>query len=291
MTNAKLPVVGVAEVDAGHAADEASGFGDEVCRQLRALGFTEPTHVASGYKARVYAAHTSDGEKVAIRVQARFALERPREQPTFGNYVLMKLLVALLPVHPNLIRYYSSGVLRVPDAATGSRTKVFYQVMPWIEGTTLLEALNDPAFRAGGLERLRGTIIGILDGWAAIHRRGLRQGDIYPGNILLERDTWRPVMIDLRFSLRFGRTLVHEHRKFRATLRSLLTGVWENDKTFEPLNADAAVACWRASDPAVRRQLQEWLDFEAALADGRALFRASPPRLLEAARELARRQA
>ncbi|MFH0938628.1 MAG: hypothetical protein V1899_05030 [Planctomycetota bacterium] len=289
MTDDQFPMVGVPEVDAGHAADEASGFGDEVRRQLEALGFIEPRHIASGYKARVYAAHAPSGEKVAIRVQASFALSRPRERPTLRNYLLMKLLVALLPTHPNLIRYYSSGALRVHDA-TGTRTKVFYQVMPYVEGMTLLAALNDPTYRAGGLERLRGTIMGILDGWTAIHRRGLRQGDIYPGNILLERDTWNPVLIDLRFSLRFGRTLVHEHRKFRATLRSVLTGFWENSKIFEPLNANAAIVYWQSHNPETRQQLQEWLDFEATLAEGCARFHIAPPRLLAAAREIACRQ-
>jgi len=289
MTDPRLPLTGVPDVDAGHAADEASGLGSEVLRWLESSGWAQPRHIHNGRYARIYEAHARNGLKVAVQVQAPYALQRPKARHTLGNYLRLKLLPWLTPVHPNLVRYLSSGVLRLKIPETGRRLRLYYIVMPFIEGGTLQQALGDPAFRTGGLERLHGTILGILEGWSAIHARGLRQGDISPSNIILENGTWNPVLIDLRFSLRFAHKLIHEHRRFRSTLRAMLTGDWQNLRVFTPLSAEAVMAYWQSGRPDAEstRQLRAWMDFEAALGENGRLYLASPPKLLAAAREWA----
>jgi len=307
MTDSQLPLTGDPEVEAGHAADEASGVGAEVCRGLESLGFAQPLLVHSGRYARVYAARARNGEKVAVQVQAPYALQRAKARHSIRNYLRSKLLTLLTPVHPNLVRYLSSGVLCLKGSGTRVQLRLYYVAMAFVEGKTLQEALGDPAFRAGGLERLHKTIVGILEGWSAIHRRGLRQGDISPANIILEDGTLNPVLVDLRFSLRFGRRLIHEHRRFRSTLRALLTGHYQSLRLFKPLDAEAVIAYWQkaagtdsrgaagtdsqslsarelASVPA---ELRAWLDFETSLGENGRLYLASPPQLLAAARELA----
>jgi len=284
-----LPLTGDPEVDAGHAADEAGGVDAAVRRQLERLGLAQPLLVHRGRYARLYAARARTGEKVAVQVQAPYALQRPKARHTLRNYLRLKLLPLLLPVHPNLVRCLCSGVLRLEGLATGTRWRLYYLVMAFVEGQTLQAALGDPAFRAGGGERLQKTIVGLLEGWSAIHRRGLRQGDISPANIILEEGTWNPVLVDLRFSLRFGRRLIHEHRRFRSTLRALLTGQYQSLRVFTPLDAAAALAYWQCGQPDSEstRPLRAWLDFEASLGEKGRLYLASPPRLLAAARELA----
>jgi len=68
-----------------------------------------------------------------------------------------------------------------------------YIVMEFVEG----ETLNDYLKRAGKPkeEFLRGVIVALLDGLAAVHRAGFMYRDIKPGNIILNTQG-APVLVD-----------------------------------------------------------------------------------------------
>lgn len=281
MNERPLPVVGVPEIDAGHRKDEERGLGQSILRHLESLGYSGVFHMHSGYKARLYSALGPDGKKVAIRVQAPFALAHRREKQTLVNYLLMRATTGLMPRHPNLVSYRSAGVLRFKDA-NGEPLKLYCVIMDYIEGKTLQDSLQDDAYRAGGVPRISEMLTGILHGWCAIHRRGLRQGDIYPANIILERDSFRPILVDLRFSIRYFRPLRHESRKFRCTVRAILTGVYDNTKGEYPaLPFESVERYWKPRNAAENDRLQHWMAFEVSLGEGRALFQAHPPVLLQ----------
>ena len=232
------------------------------------------------------------GYKVAIRVIAPYAVKRPRNRATLGNRLRSKLLPRLLPRHPNLVRYLGSGVFHWHDAATGARVPLPYLVMEFIEGRNLSALLPDPAFRAGGVTRIRTVTVGILEGLAALYRRGLRHGDLSPSNVILETGTYWPVLVDLRLSTRLFRRLARDRADIHRTLREMLAGRYELSREPSAAAREAAWQFWSAAQmpPAEQDAFKAWLDFVDSMATGGALSAAQPPAILKAAKALARRQ-
>lgn len=278
-----------AKAESGHQVDEDSGFGETVLGMLSKLGYSNLRHAYSGGRARLYLGETTGGRPVAIRVQARFALQRRRNQATRKNILRLKALECFLPRHPNLVRHLDSGVLRVPRTDGAGEDRILYAVMNLVSGVTLEAALGDPAFVSGGVPRLEATIRGILEGLSALYKRGIRQGDLGPPNVMLESKTWNPVLIDLRFSLRFFRRADRDRHDLRRTLRCLLTcnGKMEDQEPLPPLSAERAVEIWGGKDPATQAKVREWAAFAESLAPGGNLGSASLPRILARACELA----
>jgi len=283
---------GVPSPDASGRPGGAGDWSRMVGRRLEEMGYSRLHFVASGRIAGLYAAHAPDGREVAIRVQSLPGFRYKRERHSIWNYLRLKLTPALMPRHPNLVRFRASGVLRVGGAGLG-RTTLYYLVMDYIEGRSLLHSLSAADFRAGGVARLRSTVIDVLRGWSAIHRRGLRHGDLSPQNIVVELGTFKAVLVDLRLSARLFRPLSGSP-KFRATVRALLTGSYQRpEEGFSPVIAGQAAQYWfpDGADPRSLRDLGEWVAFEESLRDGGELSRSSPPRLLARAMEIASRQA
>jgi hypothetical protein len=104
---------------------------------------------------------------------------------------------------------------------------------------------------------------------------------------MVERDTFRAVLVDLHFSPRVLRPAVGL-RKFRCTLRALLTGEYEDAHALPPLPVERVLAHWRAEGDA-RQALEHWIAFDASLGAGQPLARPTPPALLAAASALAAR--
>ncbi len=260
-----------------------------VTRRLAALGYGTPRQFARGNVAVLYVATSPSGERVAIRIPDPFRA-KARERVSLGNWLALKLAVALLPRHPNLVRFHAAGCLRV-DGATGAAARVLYTVMDYVDGAPLLECLASESFRAGGMARASRIVLDVLAGWSALYRRGLRKGDLSPRNVMVEGKTGRAVLVDLHLSPRFLRPAVGV-RKFRCTLRALLTGEYEDLRgPYPPVPIAHALACWcpAGDDPVTRRALEDWIMFDAALGEGGCLAGATPRALLAAACAIASR--
>jgi hypothetical protein len=283
---------GVPSPDASGRPGGASDWSRMVGRRLEAMGYSRLRFVASGRIAGLYVASALDGREVAIRVQSPRGFRYKRERHSIWNYLRLKLTPPLMPRHPNLARFRAAGVLGVEDPGLG-RVSLYYVVMDYIEGQSLLHSLSAADFRAGGVARIRSTVIDVLRGWSAIHRRGLRHGDLSPQNIVVERETSKAVLVDLRLSMRLFRPLSGSP-KFRSTVRALLTGSYRRPKEgFPPVMLGQAAQYWfpDGADPGSLRDLGEWVAFEESLRDGGELSGSSPPRLLARAMEIAGRQA
>ena len=277
------------EAVAGHARDESAGFVAQLAAQLEARGYRGAAPLHRGCEALLLRASAPDGRPVAVRAQAPFAMRHWRNRPTLRNFLRLKLLALLAPRHPNLVSYRRCFRLSFRPPGPRRALPIFCLEMEFLPGVPLLKALAMREYLEGGPARLRRLTLGCLRGWSALHRRGLRQGDINPQNILLRPATWDPVLVDLRFSLRFGRDLGRERHEFRCTLRAALTGRWRRDRDLPPLNKDEIGAFWGpwAGSEAARAELDAWAQFSESLAPGAPLGRAAPPELLRAATALA----
>lgn len=264
----------------------------EFTSALERIGFRDLRVLHSGTRARVYRGTDARGREVAIRVIDRHALDQRRCRPTWRNLLGWKALGWTLPRHPALVRHWDAGFLPLQATAPGEHTHTLYQSMAFIDGTVLREAVADPDFLAGGLQRFRGTLIGILDGLSALHSRALRHGDLGPNNIILRSGTWEPVIVDLRFAPRFFRRLDNDRCDIRRTIRGLLTGVFDLERHPPPLDPDRAVAHWFGvtGTEADRKLLRQWADFSDALGPDGRMSRAFPPKILREAKCLAREQ-
>jgi serine/threonine-protein kinase len=111
--------------------------------------------------------------------------------------------------HPNVVSVYQVGTL----APSG----VPYLVMQFVEGLTLQDvltkggALAEPRFR-----RIVGEVASALE---AAHARALVHRDIKPGNIMLEEETGRAVVLD------FGISAVLERAEVRAAEKLTASGI------------------------------------------------------------------
>lgn len=290
-TTTYLPQVGIPIADEGHARDESMGFGANVIAQLERLGFTHLNHRHSGGKARVYHGRDIKGREVAIRVNALYVNQRKRNRSSLDNLIRYHLLRWFMPVHPNLVRFLSSGVLSLPATKNEGSQRVLYCVMDWIEGQTIMEAWRDPSFVEGGLDRIAHTAYGILKGADALYRRGLRHGDLKPRNVILKAGTWDPVIVDLGFSLHIGRSWSSERRDLRRTLRALLLGELHQDWDEDEPVLEKALRFWFPSGPTSLQchVMSTWVDLMNDLAPGGALGQAVPAGiLLDAQRRMAR---
>ncbi|MFH0939702.1 MAG: glycerophosphodiester phosphodiesterase family protein [Planctomycetota bacterium] len=276
---------------AGHAHDEAAGFVEQVTAQLIACGYRDLQPLSCGRDARVFRARSPQNGDVVLRVGAPFAMTRWRNRPTFRNYLRLKMLAWFMPKHPNLVRYFRCFRLRFHDRSAGRDTPIYCLEMQYLDGRSLLDTLNESEFKRGGLAHIRKVVLEILSGWTALHHRGLRQGDLSPTNIVVCGNDCKSVLIDLRFSLRFWRTLDREHHELRCTLRALLTGCWRRDQDLSPLSLDTVYNFWQphAQDPTARVELRKWAKFAERLGPGGELHLLSPPKLLEKAKKIAKR--
>jgi hypothetical protein len=146
-----------------------------VATRLADLGYPAVRYLTRGDAAWVHVAAGPTGGPVAIRVSDPL-LATGREAATLRNWLALKLAVRLLPRHPNLVRFRDAGSIAV--SAGGRRARLLYTVLDYVEGSSLLDCLRAGAVRAGGVARLAGITLDILAGWAALHRRGLRKGDL-----------------------------------------------------------------------------------------------------------------
>ncbi|MEO5567830.1 MAG: serine/threonine-protein kinase [Gemmatimonadaceae bacterium] len=86
--------------------------------------------------------------------------------------------------HPNIVNIYHVGVL--------PRSEVPYFVMQYVDGPSMAEASGRMLPEA----RVRRVIGEVASGLAAAHRRGVVHRDIKPGNIVIDGETGRALLLD-----------------------------------------------------------------------------------------------
>ncbi|GMV81552.1 MAG: hypothetical protein AMXMBFR7_27360 [Planctomycetota bacterium] len=287
-----LPQVHVPEANLKHAEDEELGFGRFLERALTERGIGNPTLLGCGTDARVYEGQWTGGRTVAIRVVARFAVKRRSNAASLKNRFAAWLLCWYPPHHPNLVNRFASGTLEYPDPQSGDVLKLPYLVMERIEGRKFRDMLLDQSFPVAGIERMREVWLGILEGMAALHRYGLRHGDLSPANIILRGERWNPVVIDWRFSTHLGRHLEHDRADLQYTLREILTGTYDLARKPSEAARRTMEQYWSpwTQQAHLHTQLSEWMDLADSIAPGGALSGAGPSQVLKASRALAQRQ-
>lgn len=287
-----LPRVGIGDADVQHRHDEELGFGLAVERALEVRGYSNPRLYAWGTDARVYEARSASGMRLAIRVPARFAVIREKSladwSSRFRNWLLCRLPIR----HVNLVECLDTGILAYADPEFGHRLNLPYLVMAFVEGRRLRDALQDGELVKYGPARLRQVWLGIMAGMVALHRRGLRHGDLSPANVLVRDTNGEPVIVDLRFSTHLGRKLDHDRNDLHRTLREILTGTWQLSREPSTVTRKRVLEYWApwCDDPSRCAELLAWLELADSIAAGGALARAGPSQIWAASRELAERQ-
>lgn len=291
MTIPALPTTGFEDIDGLQREDERVGFGNAVVKQLQARGFVDPKHVFSGKDARIYAATRADGMRVAVRVTARFAAYKKKNRCSLGNMMRTSFMCRYIPHHPNLVRFLDWGRLSCRMDGSSQPLNVIYWVMPFLDGPVLRSTLQDRTFLSGNVERIRTTVLGILEGLTKLHRRGLRHGDLGPTNVIMDRPSWRPVIIDFRLSTHIGRQLDHDRSDIHRLIREMLTGQYRLSRRASESARQEMLRYWAplSDETAASKELHAWMDFADSMEPERALGSAQPPQILAAARAVADR--
>jgi hypothetical protein len=141
---------------------------------------------------------------VAIKVLAPLLAQDPVARARFTREAEAAAAVS----HPHVVSVYQVGEL------APSRTP--YLVMQFIEGLTLQRALHEgEALPEPRVRRIVGEVASALE---TAHARGLVHRDIKPGNIMLEQESGRAVVLD------FGISAVLEQRAAPGAEKLTATG-------------------------------------------------------------------
>jgi Protein kinase domain len=90
--------------------------------------------------------------------------------------------------HPNIVNIYHVGIL--------PKSEIPYFVMQYVEGPSVADAAGRMLPEA----RVRRIIGEVASGLAAAHRRGVVHRDIKPGNIVIDGETGRALLLDFGIS-------------------------------------------------------------------------------------------
>ena len=112
--------------------------------------------------------------------------------------------------HPNVVAIHQVGLLRESGAP--------YFVMQFVEGPTLQHAVD--ARRVLSEPRVRRILRDVAAGLAAAHRRGVVHRDIKPGNVVLEAETGRALVLD------FGIAAALDARRTSGAFRLTTEGMY-----------------------------------------------------------------
>ena len=119
-------------------------------------------------------------------------------------------------MHPNIAGIYLVGEL--PESRTP------YYVMQFIEGRSLAEVIADgAAFSDTRVKRLVGEVASALE---AAHAHHVVHRDVKPANIIVERDTDRPVVLD------FGISAVLQREEERGSSQLTVAGTYLGTPTY-----------------------------------------------------------
>lgn len=124
--------------------------------------------IGRGGAARVFAARTPDGQRVALKVL------HPQLAASVAADRFFREIHLIAPLdHPHIARLIDYG----------EKDWVLYYVMEYLEGPTLKQHLT--SVRRAGISESLGIARNVLDALAHAHARGIVHRDVKPENILL----------------------------------------------------------------------------------------------------------
>jgi serine/threonine protein kinase len=187
---------------------------DELCPGTKLLlgQFTIESFINAGGFGIVYIARNSLDRKVVIkecfpssycrRIGTSVGARSRAQQDEFRSVVQLFLQEAItlsLLNHPNIVKVHQ--VFEDNETA--------YMAMDYIEGPDLLQTVEGEAPRLSP-DEITAFLHKMLDAIGYVHSQGLLHRDISPDNILLDKITGQPVLID------FGASRKEVNRKSRA---------------------------------------------------------------------------
>ncbi|MGJ3238960.1 MAG: serine/threonine-protein kinase [Anaerolineae bacterium] len=144
--------------------------------------------LGSGGMATVYrATDTNLGREVAIKVLHEHLVY----EDTFKDRFKQEAQFIASFNHPNIVQIYDFDTLDIPEG------KLYYMVMPYLNGHTLIDVLQGCRMEEATLphERIREIIGDLADALDYAHERGMVHRDVKPANILFnERE--RAILTD-----------------------------------------------------------------------------------------------
>jgi serine/threonine protein kinase len=196
---------------------EETGIGsmtDELKPGTRLLGgqYTIDSFLNAGGFGITYLARDSLDRRVVVkecfpssfcrRAGTTVAPRTRQREDDFRSVVKLFVQEAL-----TLSRLEHDNIVKVHQVFEDNQTA--YMAMEYIDGPDLLETVEGTA-PALAPEQIRDALFQMLDAVSHVHHQGVLHRDISPDNILLERSTGRPVLID------FGASRKDVTRKSRA---------------------------------------------------------------------------
>jgi hypothetical protein len=145
--------------------------------------------IGDGAYGEVWKARDEIGRDVAVKIV------RPADTLSGGALAHAKALA--LVNHDNVVRVYSFEELDDPDDP-GSRVPCV--VMELVAGPTLSERLRGARF---SVDEVRDIGLGVVEGVAEIHARGIAHGDLHSDNIMIVGSTAK--IIDILYLSQTGR--------------------------------------------------------------------------------------
>jgi serine/threonine protein kinase len=116
--------------------------------------------------------------------------------------------------HPNIVKVYDYGVV----------DEVPFYVMEWIEGQSLDHILGQGAEGSDGVPDFDWTASifeGLADALVYCHDNGIIHRDVKPGNVIVERQTLRPILVDFGIVRRERRGALEDGVRFDSNSMTL----------------------------------------------------------------------
>jgi eukaryotic-like serine/threonine-protein kinase len=131
--------------------------------------------------------HRGDGTPVALKV----LLEEIAAQELFAEAFRFEVLAAARLDHPRITAVYDHGQVNAAEAGAELPAGAPWLAMELVDGSSAGPLCGRVPWRG-----LRGVLLGVLDGLAHAHARGVVHRDIKPGNVLIDRADRRVKLTD-----------------------------------------------------------------------------------------------
>jgi eukaryotic-like serine/threonine-protein kinase len=131
--------------------------------------------------------HRGDGTPVALKV----LLEEIAAQELFAEAFRFEVLAAARLDHPRITAVYDHGQVHPAEAGENLPSGAPWLAMELVDGSSAGPLCGRVPWRG-----LRGVLLGVLDGLAHAHARGVVHRDIKPGNVLIDRADRRVKLTD-----------------------------------------------------------------------------------------------
>lgn len=192
------------------------------CRLPEAAGsaprriFRRMGEIGRGGQAQVTAYVAEDGRPIAAKLGGVGVRQGADGGPTddlTNEFMCFRRVLQVAGPHPNLVRVY--GIAHVPQDQ-GIRPALLMDAIPGNDGVSVLASLQrcldsgkiTAAEHASAVQFLGRRLLGVA---RHLHRAGVVHCDIKPENMVVDRNTGEPVVIDLGLaSAPGGRSLGHD---------------------------------------------------------------------------------